>query len=121
MGNKLLARYPPHGAIMSRVAYIVSDYPIISRELCRSLAGAYSVVELTWSDSHRCSCGDALLVVLDVTRVLTHDVLPLLAGLSTPVRIAVASLERNEVDMYLLDGSGLSRAGALPSLLSLCA
>ena len=106
---------------MGRLAYVVSDYPILSSGIRRSLEGSHSVVDLTWSERDKCLVGDACLVVLDVTGVLAQDVLSLLAGFTSPVRIAVSSLDRNEVDMYRVDSSGLSRLDALPSLLSLSA
>ncbi len=106
---------------MGPLAYVISDYPILSTGIRRSLEGSHTVVDLTWADREQCLHGDAGLVVLDVTGVLAQDVLLLLASLVSPVRIAVSSLDRNEVDMYLVDPSGLSRLDGLPSLLSLTA
>ncbi len=106
---------------MGPLAYVISDYPILSTGIRRSLEGSHTVVDLTWADREKCLHGDAGLVVLDVTGVLAQDVLLLLASLVSPVRIAVSSLDRNEVDMYLVDPSGLSRLDGLPSLLSLTA
>lgn len=106
---------------MEHLAYVISDYPILASSVRRSLQGQYSVVHLTWTESDAGAHSDASLVVLDVTGVMTHDVLLTLAGFRSPVRIAVSSLDRDEVDMYLLDGEGLSRLCVLPSLLSLTA
>jgi hypothetical protein len=106
---------------MGNVAYVISDYPILSSGIRRSLEGSHTVIDLTWTSRDASMCGDASLVVLDVTGVESQDVLAFLAGFRSRVRIAVSSLDRNEVDMYLFDGSGLSRMDALPSLLSLSA
>lgn len=106
---------------MAPVAYVISDYPILSSGIRRSLEGAHTVVDLTWADREKCLRGDAFLVVLDVTGVLAQDVLSLLASFVAPVRIAVSSLDRNEVDMYLVDSGGLTRMDGLPSLVSLTA
>ena len=106
---------------MDRLAYVVTDHPILAAGVRRALQGQYAVVHLTWAESETRSRSDASLVVLDVTGVETHDVLPVLAAFRSPVRIAVSSLDRDQVDLYLLDSAGLSRLGALPSLISLTA
>lgn len=106
---------------MDRLAYVVTDHPILAAGVRRSLQGQYAVVHLTWTQSVATSHADANLVVLDITGIETHDVLPVLAAFRSPVRIAVSSLDRDQVDLYLLDSAGLSRLGALPSLVSLTA
>jgi hypothetical protein len=109
------------GEAVERLAYVISDYPILASGVRRALQGRYSVVHLTWAESEVRTHSDASLVVLDVTGVTTHEVLQVLVGLRLPVSIAISSLYRDQVDMYLLDSNGLSSLSALPSLLSLTA
>jgi hypothetical protein len=104
---------------MSAIAYVVSDYPIVASGVRRTLEATYSVIDLTWSAREERSLDDASLVVLDVTGVSAHTVLSVVSGLQSSVRVAVSSLDHNEVDVYLVDRDGLARLSELPSLLSL--
>jgi hypothetical protein len=106
---------------VDRLAYVITDHPILAAAVRRSLQGKYTVVHLSWAESATQSRTDTGLVVLDITGLETHEVLPVLAAFRAPVRIAVSSLDRDQVDLYLLDDAGLSRLGALPSLVSLTA
>ena len=83
------------------------------------LAGSYIVERWPWDEYAERQGSPPSLIVLDVTHVTGDRVINLVSRLPVDVRVLIASLDRNEVDVYQIVGAGLAREGELPSLLAL--
>lgn len=101
------------------IASIVSDYPILAATAERMLSKRYEVHLATWAEYEHMSIRMPDLVILDVTHITGDRVLSLIAKLLPTVSVYITSLDRNQVDMYKINGDGLAHQGELPDLFAL--
>ena len=103
---------------------IADDHPVVRAGLKELLSGAFGKLAFTEAKTAQetiemASKEEWSLVILDVTHVTADVALACVAALHPDVQIVVASLDRNEIDVYRMSPDGLAREAELPSLLAL--
>lgn len=102
-------------------AIVISDFPIIRKTVHDVLGEQYATRSVTW-DGFLAETLDGLdLIIVDTTWVPTETALEFLRTRAEAARIAVCSLDQNEIEIYRRGNGGLDLEARLPSLLELSA